>query len=255
MGSLEAAEGRTKGVVDHARGDAAWAIGYMSPEDYSDDYIHEIDLNDYKITDPDDADYGKEGIPLEAKVHVRRLEGRRHTVPDPSRNNPAVSRNYSDIVANIADVKHWKEEGYEDWELSKSVKQTAGLAPDDNIDSKPHIAKAQAALSEGRPVAYKNYVEDTGNTSFVVPRGAARSWETDVMLDRSAPESLKAYARQRQATGKAGTTEFDLRPDKLEPQATQLPIFGLSHKAFPAEGKRRTLQSHQFNAIFDRERF
>ena len=47
------------------------------------------------------------------------------------------------------------------------------------------IIQAHAALSEGKPVAYKNAVEDIGTNSVLAPRGTMRAWHQDVQDARA----------------------------------------------------------------------
>ena len=176
--------------------------------------------------------------PPEPEQHVGQVFARRLT------EKPAVGV-FTDSEANAGDVVHQLNEGYEDWEISGSLKESSkGLvnAPDYGEPAHADTAFANLAarqLGRGRPIRYRNQVEaDTqfdnppdmpfrsargargrSQPSWVVPRSSHTSWERDVIMDKGASPMAQAYARQRIGAGQEGAVPFPSR--HVEDRGTQ----------------------------------
>lgn len=157
---------------------------------------------------------------IEPFTHTGRVYARRMT------EKPMAGR-LIDADANAAQAGHMMSEGYEDWEVPTSVTESAGThMPYWDGDDKPefHSKRSRAgarALGQGRPLAYRNYIESTNpvdtemglsqnerQTSYVVPRVAQQSWEADVIGDPGTQDWVKDWARNRVSSGQESAVPF-----------------------------------------------
>jgi hypothetical protein len=164
----------------------------------------------YHPDTPDDGydDIGDEGEPMEhvGRVYAFRMSGGVH---------PEVLR---DRDANDADYAYQRGQGYDDWEVSRSVKESMSDEGRDydydfgEVPSTPHTQ----ALEAGQALPYDNRIEsnqdidprDTPPVSHVVPKRSVTTWENDVLANPHASELAKQYSQQRIRNRTAGSVAF-----------------------------------------------
>jgi hypothetical protein len=228
MGSRSAAEDRLDFIINHMSKNRSGV----------DDY--------FGTTSDDDGP-----IDLTAAMYMRRMAKEPHSLE-----NMNVLSDKEDPIANVADAAHWESVG-EGHMVPESVRQSTNNLYDGEIMSYDEedtinnaIYNAEAALWGGQPVAYRNYSEGTGGFSYVVPRGSAKSWEQDVLEEKDAPETLRAYAKQRVDTGRAGMVPFkrEVRGVGVPAQST-LDVKGVQYKPSlfePLDRPHEVVNSYQF---------
>jgi hypothetical protein len=152
-----------------------------------------------------------------ATLHAMRL--------DPSKTSPVE---YTDEQANSADLIHQARTGNADYhDISGSVRDSAHplsrryaermsydeaspmMLRSDGTDSRKMIHGARQ-LRQGNALPYRNFVEDSGSLSAVVPRNhPVSTWDSDVLADPSSHPNIRWVAEQRSKQGLAGTIAFD----------------------------------------------
>lgn len=207
----------------------------------------------------DDDGGDEEPITHTGRVYAFRMSGGVH------------SSVMSDKDVNDADYLHQLHSGAEDWEISRSVKESLGTAgfhlqqqvqhfPEDELPE----TTATKALERGKALPYRNTVESDQNIdaerdpegpreSHLVPRQSVRTWEDDVLANPHASELAHNYARQRVENRSAGSVAFPSTKVTPGSGSTQAPLdqsFG-GFKTFGGSTKvtkpgRRTLNQMQF---------
>lgn len=234
MGTKRSAEGRVEDVVNElsrqSRGTQA-ADRYLGPK---------VASRRNLLLPPEPHD-------LTAAVHMRRLAKEPLEIDE-----PIDDSTLSDSIANRADLKYRKSLGHSFNEISESIRTSANWVPAEHEYRAEHEAvRAADALKEGTPVAYTNTSEGAGDTSYVVPKGAARSWEQDVLDDPDAPAASRAYAQQRKEAGTAGKVPFNMQvPSPERPIQNRLfdrdAIDGTDFWGKSVGSPSRTVNEYQF---------
>jgi len=211
FGNAEAAHFGTIGQASYRLNAAKSAIegGGYARDRYYDPSASAFDM-------PDDE--------IEPYQHTGRVYARRMT------EKPMAGR-LGDADANAAEAGFLMNQGYEDWEVPSSVSESAKermptLKWGDSTEPEVHYytqrSRAGArALGEGRPVAYRNFIEgdnpvdsdlgtprDQQTTSHVVPRVAQQSWEGDLINDPGTQPWVQDWARQRISQGQESAVPF-----------------------------------------------
>jgi hypothetical protein len=175
---------------------------------------------------PDHVEYGR--------VYARRLTEKPH------------STLFRDAEANAGDVGHRYVTSEEEYEIPRSLTGSAGpLMPSLETDRNDnpvvrHVSEraseADAALSDGKPIKYSNYIEGVNTfdkktpvpISVVAPNTTVTSWERDVIASPRASDAAKRYAQQRISSGREGSVSFPLgkksemkQPTMFSPGSTE----------------------------------
>lgn len=194
--------------------------GYYNPSDLTDD--------DYY----DSAGEERQG----PYTHTGRVYARRFTTP-------ASKVPLSDSAANAAEMGYRYENYEEEWEIPKSVRESALQdAPELSFDAKYDNPKAihhsemakfgHGQLEQGIPIKYRNTIEGhnpidavADPVSYAAPSSAVTSWERDVINEPRASQMSQQFAQQRIRQGKEGAVPFPSPTVRQVPQQHQLPMF------------------------------
>lgn len=162
-----------------------------------------------EASEDDSGDYEPEKQVHTGQVHARRLDVA-----------PGMS---TDMDANSAHYHNLRAEGYEHWETPGSVRDSISnyihSKWEDTDTEVPEIqgevGRVADHLERGKAVKYRNTIEagDTG-VSYVAPKLARTSWESDVLISPHASTTAKHFARDRIMRGHEGVVPFaqDRRP-------------------------------------------
>lgn len=169
-------------------------------------------------------------------THTGRVYARRFT-ERPSR------ATLSDPAANAAEMGYRYENYEEEWEIPKSVRESAGTAaPELSFDAKydnptaihhdKTAAHGQRMLEAGRPIKYRNVIEGhnpidavANPISYAAPSSAVTSWERDVINEPRASQMSQQFAQQRIRQGKEGAVPFPSPTVTPQAQQHQLPMY------------------------------
>lgn len=170
-----------------------------------------------KYYDPDSSDFDTDYEDAGEQEHVGRLYGR---VIDRSNVHP---RKLNDPDANAADMHHWMRQGYESYEIPRSVAESLTVrrggeehyvGPSSRGEGRPSrggmrppAIAASIALKRGKTLSYDNDVE--GGVSYIADPSTTTTWEHEQLRDPNASPARKDFAQQRITSGQAGAQAFE----------------------------------------------
>lgn len=223
--------------------------------------------NPGSVLDGDYDDYETDETPIK---HTGRVYARRLT-------EKPMRGVLTDEAANAAEMGYRYENHEEEWEIPGSIKESAGtsspiLEYDEGGWGNPkasHVDKTaaagQRALSQGRPIKYRNFIEgenpvdhhigtteDVALTSYTAPSSATRSWERDVLSTPTASPMSQQFAQQRINQGKEGAVPFPSPHVTRQPEQPQLPIYYDENERKDGAGVNSTHRWHQITGKADR---
>lgn len=215
-GTMGQAVERLRSVEHVLKGSTRGRDSYYNPGDGDYDYDSEVDETPMTHT---------------GRVYARRFTKRPSGKP------------LTDAAANAAELGY-RYENYEDeWEIPKSVRESAGTAaPELSFDAKydnptaihhdKTAAHGQRMLAAGRPIKYHNVIEGhnpidavANPFSYIAPRSAVTSWERDVLNEPRASRMSQQFAQQRIEQGREGAVAFPSPTVTRPPSQQQLPIY------------------------------
>lgn len=179
----------------------------------------------------------------------------------------------SDFVANRADYAHRLNQGAEEWEVPKSIRESSGFSSDshlvdpeerlEDLKGNTQVRRAMTALGEGKSVAYENDIEGYNPydvyenrakgvrapdqpVSHVARPETTTSWEREQLSDPNASPARKAFAQQRIDTGQEGAVPFFQVSGGKRDYQHPLPGFDVVEGTVPVGKAMRSVSQIQF---------